>query len=94
MLEPRRDEATLREREPAEDPVNLLAEGAKAYWRMWGPLGEPMIRSIDAWTDMQRGYLAWLPHAPEAEGLAAEPDFFLRFFYLEFGTARPFATRQ
>jgi hypothetical protein len=29
--------------------VDNFAEQAKAYWRLWGPLGEPMVRGIDAW---------------------------------------------
>jgi hypothetical protein len=40
--------------------VNTFAEQAKAYWRMWGPLGEPMIRGIDAWAEMQRAYVQWM----------------------------------
>jgi hypothetical protein len=43
-----------------EHMVNTTAENAKAYWKLWGPIGEPMIRSIDTWAEMQRGYLAWL----------------------------------
>ncbi len=43
-----------------EQMVNTIAQSAKAYWRMWGPLGEPMIQSIDAWTQMQREYLRGL----------------------------------
>jgi hypothetical protein len=40
-----------------EQMVNTIAENAKAYWRMWGPVGVPMIQSIDAWAQMQRAYL-------------------------------------
>ena len=43
-----------------EQMVNTFAENAKAYWRLWGPLGEPMIRVIDAWVEQQRTYLQWL----------------------------------
>ena len=51
-----------------EDMVNFYAESAKAYWRMWGPLGEPMIQGVDAWVDMQRGYFQWLRSVSGAEG--------------------------
>ena len=40
------------------------AQNAKAYWSWWGPLGKPMIRGIEAWEDMQRGYLQSLSGAP------------------------------
>ena len=36
--------------------INFFAEGAKAYWRLWGPLGEPMVHAVEAWAEMQRGY--------------------------------------
>jgi hypothetical protein len=40
--------------------VNTFAEQAKAYWRLRGPLGEPMARGVDAWAEMQRAYVQWL----------------------------------
>ena len=40
--------------------MNTFAEQAKAYWGLWGPLGEPMVRGIEAWAEMQRAYLLWL----------------------------------
>jgi hypothetical protein len=40
--------------------VNTIAHSAKASWRMWGPLGMPMIQSIDTWAQMQREYLRGL----------------------------------
>ncbi len=43
-----------------EQMVNTFAENAQAYWRLWGPLGEPMVQSIDAWAQMQRAYLRWV----------------------------------
>jgi hypothetical protein len=43
-----------------EQMVDNFAEQAKAYWRLWGPLGEPMIRIVDAWVEQQRTYLRWL----------------------------------
>ena len=60
MQEPRGDEATLQGLQFAEEMVSGFAESAKVYWRMWGPLGEPMIQSIDAWAEMQRQYIRWL----------------------------------
>jgi hypothetical protein len=43
-----------------EQMVDTFAENAKLYWKMWGPQGEPMIRGIDAWAEMQRAYVQWL----------------------------------
>jgi len=43
-----------------EQIVNTLSEQAKAYWRLWGPLGEPVVWSMEAWAEMQRAYLQWL----------------------------------
>jgi hypothetical protein len=43
-----------------EQMVDTFAEQSKAYWRMWGPTGEPMIQGIDAWVQMQRAYVQWL----------------------------------
>jgi hypothetical protein len=45
--------------------VNIFAKNAKAYWRLWGPLGEPMVRGVDAWAQMQHGYLRRLREASE-----------------------------
>jgi len=43
-----------------EQMVNTFAENAKAYWWLWGPQGEPMIRVVDTWVEQQRAYLQWL----------------------------------
>ncbi len=43
-----------------EQMVDTFAENAKSYWRMWGPQGEPIIRGIDAWAEVQRAYVQWL----------------------------------
>jgi hypothetical protein len=40
--------------------VNTIAEQAKIFWRMWGPAGEPMVRGIEAWVEMQRAFIQWL----------------------------------
>ena len=52
MQEPRGDEMMLQGLAFAEGMVTGAAESAKFYWRMWGPLGEPMVYGIDAWADM------------------------------------------
>ncbi len=68
MQESRNQEATLRWLEVAEGMVHGFAENAKFYWRMWGPLGESMVHGVDAWAEMQRGYLRWLREASGAGG--------------------------
>jgi hypothetical protein len=40
--------------------VNTFAENAKAYWRLWGSLGHPMIYVVESWAEQQRSYLRWL----------------------------------
>ncbi len=37
--------------------MDTIAFSAKAYWAMWGPLGQPAIDTIDRWAERQRGYL-------------------------------------
>jgi hypothetical protein len=59
MQGPRSDEA-LERLDSFEQMVNTFAESGKAYWRLWGPLGEPMVRGVDAWAEQQRSYLQWL----------------------------------
>ena len=27
--------------------VDFFAQGAKAYWRLWGPLGDPMVHAVE-----------------------------------------------
>ena len=48
-----------------EQMVNTFAENAKMFWRMWGPQGEPMVRGIEAWAEMQRAYIQWLRQTTE-----------------------------
>jgi hypothetical protein len=43
-----------------EQMVNTFVQNAKAYWWLWGPLGEPRVRVVDAWAEQQRSYLRWL----------------------------------
>jgi hypothetical protein len=64
QLKPRAYEAGLPGLRISEFIVAACAQNAKAYWSWWGPLGKPMIRSIEAWEDMQRGYLQPLNGAP------------------------------
>ena len=59
MQGPHSDEA-LRGLEGYEQMVETFAQNAKAYWRLWGPLGEPMVRVVDAWVEQQRAYVQWL----------------------------------
>ena len=59
MQGPQDDEA-LRGLDSYEQMVNTFAENAKTYWRLCGPLGEPMVRGVDAWVEQQRSYLQWL----------------------------------
>jgi len=59
MQEPQGDEA-LQGLDGYDQMVNTFAQNAKAYWRLWGPLGESMVRTIDAWVEQKRTYLQWL----------------------------------
>lgn len=43
-----------------EEVVIAFAEQVKSFWRMWGPMGEPMIQAVETWTEGQRRYLQWL----------------------------------
>src|SRR5215217_8700546 len=36
--------------------VDFFAEGAKVYWKLWGPLGAPMVYAVEEWAKMQRAY--------------------------------------
>jgi hypothetical protein len=59
MQRPRGDEA-LQGLDGYEQMVNTFADQAKAYWKMWGPIGEPMILGIEAWAEMQRATVQWI----------------------------------
>ena len=59
MQVPQDDEA-LRGLDSYEQMLNIFAENARVYWRLWGPLGEKMVRVVDAWVEQQRSYLQWL----------------------------------
>jgi len=51
-----------------EQMVDSFAEQAKAFWRSWGPTGEPMVQGIEAWAQMQRAYIQWLRQTTGAGG--------------------------
>ncbi len=40
--------------------VDAYEEGARFYWRLWGPFGQPAIRSVEQVAQMQRMYLTAL----------------------------------
>ena len=44
---PRVDEA-IRGLDGYEQMEDNFAEQTQAYWRLWGPLGEPIVRGVDA----------------------------------------------
>ncbi len=54
------DNEGLRGLDAYEQVLNTFAESARGYWQLWGPLGEPMVRVVDAWVEQQRSYLQWL----------------------------------
>jgi hypothetical protein len=56
MLGTRRNEA-VQGLDGYEQMVDTFAEQAKAYWRLWGMLGEHMVRNVDSWAAQQRSYL-------------------------------------
>jgi hypothetical protein len=53
-------EAALQYLDEYEQMLDTFTEQAKAYWGLWGPLGEHMVRGVDGWADQQRSYLQWL----------------------------------
>lgn len=63
-MQGRRDDVILRWLDICEQAVNTFAFSTKGCWRLWGPLGEPMVGSVDAcvdtWAEQQRAYLQWL----------------------------------
>ena len=57
----------------SEFMVDFLAEGAKAYWRLWGPLGAPMVYAVEEWAKMQRAYCQSLHQAIGPDGRKPQP---------------------
>jgi hypothetical protein len=68
LLQERPYEEALQKMDGYEFMLKITAQNAKAYWKQWGSLGEPMVRSIDAWAEMQIGYLQWLRRAYGSRG--------------------------
>jgi hypothetical protein len=52
----------------SEFMVDFFAEGAKAYWRLWGPLGAPIVHAVEEWAKMQRAYCQSLHQAIGPDG--------------------------
>jgi len=59
--------------------VDFFAEGAKVYWKLWGPLGAPMVYAVEEWAKMQRAYFRSLHQVIGPDGqkpqLAVLPRF-------------------
>ncbi|MCA1719124.1 MAG: hypothetical protein LC781_20635 [Actinobacteria bacterium] len=53
--------------------LTSYAEGAKAYWSMWGPLGQPAIQTIEMWMLSQRRYLEALEAIMVPAGVPQAP---------------------
>jgi hypothetical protein len=64
---PRGDEA-LRQVDVYEQMVDTFAKQSKAYWRMWGPLGEPMLNGVEYWEGAQRAFILWLRETYGTDG--------------------------
>src|SRR5829696_2415532 len=64
MQEPRGTEAVRQGLGFAESMVRTFEQNAKFYWRMWGPLGEPMIQATEQWANVQRSYIRSLREDP------------------------------
>jgi hypothetical protein len=60
MQEGPRGDESLQGLDGYEQMVNTFAEQAKIFWRLWVPAGEPMVRGIKAWAEMQRADVQWL----------------------------------
>jgi hypothetical protein len=47
----------------AHGMLTFYAEVAKAYWRAWGPMGQPATQVVEMWEGAQRQYLETLEDA-------------------------------
>jgi hypothetical protein len=65
MQEQRNVGGTLQGLREAEYELAFFTESARTYWRMWGPLGEPMVKSLDSWAGLQRDYFRGVREASE-----------------------------
>jgi hypothetical protein len=43
-----------------EQMVHAFAEQSKVYWKIWGPMGEPMLNGVEYWEAMQGEFMRWL----------------------------------
>ena len=77
----------------AHGALTFYAEGTKAYWRAWGPLGQPAIQLVSTWEENQRWYLEALeaalvpsgsPRSSQATRPSSSVDFFSIFGLLGF----------
>jgi hypothetical protein len=57
----------------SEFMVDFFAEGAKAYWRLWGPLCTPMVYAVEEWAKMQRAYCRSLHQVIGPDGQKPRP---------------------
>ena len=64
MQELRGAQAVLQGLGYAESIVHTFEQNAKFYWRMWGPLGEPMVHATEQWANLQYLYLRSLREPP------------------------------
>ncbi len=65
MQEGLRGDEALQGLDTYEQMANTFAENAKMYWSMWGAQGEPVIRGIDGWAEVQRAYVQWMRQSLE-----------------------------
>jgi hypothetical protein len=55
---PRGDEA-LRQVDIYEQMVDAFAKQSRAYWKRWGPLGEPILNGVEYWEGTQQAWKLW-----------------------------------
>jgi len=60
MQERPRGDEVLHGLDAYEQMVDTFAEQSKAYWRIWGPLGEPMLNGVEYSEGAQRTFIQWL----------------------------------
>lgn len=73
----------------AHGMLSSYAEGAKAYWRAWGSMGQPAIQAVQMWEEAQRRYLEALeevliPASPQRDRTSPPRDLFSIFGLLGF----------
>jgi hypothetical protein len=37
--------------------LTFYTQQVKTYWRVWGPIGQPVIWNVETWAEAQRWYL-------------------------------------